>query len=51
MILGPLVDQYGPERVWIAGLRVLGFPPTLNPSAADAVKIGKFLADNTSSKG
>jgi hypothetical protein len=27
-IVRPLVDRYGPERVWSVGLEVLQYPPT-----------------------
>lgn len=27
-LVRPLVERYGPERVWTVGLTVLGFPPT-----------------------
>ena len=38
-----LVEVFGPAAVWIAGLVVLGYPPTWIGSVAEVVKIHEYL--------
>lgn len=42
-LLQSLVDQFGPEMIYEAGLKVLGYPPTWEPSLKEVLQIKQFL--------
>jgi len=42
--LKPLVEQYGGELVYWAGLKTLGYPPIMVHTTAEAMQIAKALA-------
>lgn len=41
--LVPLAKEYGPRAVWFAGIEALGFPPTIQPSFQEVLRISEFL--------
>ncbi len=41
--LVPLAQRFGGSAVWKAGIEVLGFPPTWQPSTSDVLKIQEYL--------
>lgn len=42
-LIAPLVDYYGPERVWKCTLAVLGFPATWTTTITEANRINDRL--------
>jgi hypothetical protein len=38
-----LVDRFGHHKVWSVGLKVLGFPPTWEPSLVEVLSLSKEL--------
>lgn len=41
-----LMNRFGGYRTWLAGLDVLGWPPTWNPSTQELLKIQTNLERN-----
>jgi hypothetical protein len=42
-LLAPLVEQFGAESVWDAGLSALGYPATMNHSTPEVLRIANAL--------
>lgn len=43
-VIIPLVEKYSPGRVWRAAVDLLGYPPNLVHTGAEALAIGSELA-------
>jgi hypothetical protein len=44
--LDNLVSQYGPAKVWNGGVKLFGFPPTLDVSSQGLLRLADFLEEN-----
>lgn len=41
--LAPLIDEYGPTRVWQVGIKTLGYPPSWAHSLPEVLKVQAAL--------